>query len=287
MQKVKRKKTGGREKKIYRTKTVRIPVDIEPDVQEFKLGYELKINGKKKMRVLVACEESQTVTKAFRKLGHEAFSCDIQECSGGHPEWHFKMDVFNVIPNPKYPMIRLREKTQDGTEVKILPWDLLIGHPPCTFISNAGARFLYPKGILNQERYLKGMEGKNFFMDLLECGIPKICIENPVSSKVFEMPKCTQEIQPYQFGHPYTKKTRLWLKNLPTLKPTKIVGEPKAYISSNTGGKKRGQKTQIVDTYVESTKMRGNWFNKGGKDRQKARSVTFQGIADAMAEQWG
>jgi len=218
------------------------------------------------MRVLVACEESQTVCKAFRARGHEAYSCDVVDCSGGHPEWHIKDDVLKHL--------------DDG-------WDMMIAHPPCTYLSNAGARFLYPKGVLNQERYIKGMEGKEFFMKILNANIDKICVENPVSSKVFDMPKWSQEIQPYMFGHPYTKKTRLWIKGLPLLQPTETVGDVTAYISSNTGGKKRGQKSQIVDTLVESTKIAGNWFNKGGKDRQKARSKTFPNIAAAMAEQWG
>lgn len=218
------------------------------------------------MKVLVACEESQTVCKAFREKGHEAYSCDILPCSGGHPEWHIQGDVL--------------EQLNKG-------WDMMIAHPPCTYLSNCGARFLHPKTGLNLERYKLGLEGKDFFMKLLNADIPRICVENPVSSLIYEMPKCSQEIQPYQFGHPYTKKTRLWLKNLPPLKHTEMVESYKAYISSNTGGKKRGQKYQVVDTLVESTKIAGNWFNKGGKDRQKARSKTFPGIAKAMAEQWG
>lgn len=218
------------------------------------------------MRILVACEESQTVCKAFRERGHEAYSCDVVDCSGGHPEWHIKDDVLKHL--------------DDG-------WDMMIAHPPCTYLSNAGARFLYPKGVLNEERYKKGMEGRDFFLKILNANIDKICVENPVSSKVFDMPKCSQEIQPYMFGHPYTKKTRLWIKGLPLLQPTETVNEVTAYISSNTGGKKRGQKYQIVDTLVESTKIAGNWFKKGGKDRQKARSKTFPNIAAAMAKQWG
>ena len=194
------------------------------------------------MRVLVACEESQRVCIAFRNKGHEAYSCDILECSGGHPEWHIQDDVLK----------HLNEN-----------WDLIIAHPPCTYLSNAGARFLFPKGVLNEERYKKGLAAKDFFMRLYNAPCPKICVENPVSSTIFNMPKHTQEIQPYQFGHPYKKKTRLWLKGLPKLKPINIV------------------------EVSESTKIAGNWFNKGGKDRQRNRSKTFEGIALAMAEQWG
>ena len=194
------------------------------------------------MKVLVACEESQEVCKAFRELGHEAYSCDIQECSGGHPEWHLKQDVLPLLNEE---------------------WDLIIAHPPCTYLSNAGARHLYPHGLLNMERYEKGLEAKEFFMKFLNCKCKKVCVENPLPSKIFRLPDYSQIIQPYEFGHPYKKKTLLWLKNLPPLKPTCIVECP------------------------QSTKVAGNWFNTGGKDRQKNRAKTFSGIAKAMAEQWG
>lgn len=194
------------------------------------------------MKVLVACEESQEVCKAFRELGHEAYSCDIQDCSGGHPEWHLKQDVIPLLEQE---------------------WDLIIAHPPCTYLSNAGARHLYPHGLLNMERYEKGLEAKEFFMKFLNCKCEKVCVENPLPSKIFRLPDYSQIIQPYEFGHPYKKKTLLWLKNLPRLKPTCIVECP------------------------QSTKVAGNWFNTGGKDRQKNRAKTFSGIAKAMAEQWG
>lgn len=194
------------------------------------------------MKILIACEESQEVCKAFRKLGHEAYSCDIFDCSGGHPEWHIKGDVI--------------EQLNKG-------WDMIIAHPPCTYLSNAGARFLYPKGILNNERLAKGMEAKDFFMKLFNSDIPKICIENPLPSKIFELPKHNQVIQPYEHGHPFQKRTLLWIKGLPELKPTKMMEER------------------------ETTKT-ADWFNKShGQDRQKLRSKTFPGIAKAMAEQWG
>lgn len=194
------------------------------------------------MKVLIACEESQEVCKAFRELGHEAYSCDIQDCSGGHPEWHLKQDVIPLLEQE---------------------WDLIIAHPPCTYLSNAGARHLYPHGLLNMERYEKGLEAKEFFMKFLNCKCEKVCVENPLPSKIFRLPDYSQIIQPYEFGHPYKKKTLLWLKNLPRLKPTCIVECP------------------------QSTKIAGNWFNAGGKDRQKNRAKTFSGIAKAMAEQWG
>lgn len=194
------------------------------------------------MKILVACEESQAVTKELRKLGHEAYSCDIQLCSGGHPEWHIQGDAIEVT---------YREH-----------WDMLIAHPPCNKLSNAGARHLYPKGVLNEDRYKEGLIAKEFFMKFINAPIDKIAVENPIQSKIFNIPKYTQSIEPYWFGHPYKKKTCLWLKNLPELVPTNILDKP------------------------ESTKIVGNWFNKGGKDRQKNRSKTFKGIAKAMATQW-
>lgn len=195
------------------------------------------------MRVLIACEESQRVCKEFRLLGHEAYSCDVIECSGGHPEWHLQCDALQMLK---------------------LTWDLIIAFPPCTYLSNAGARHLYPNGVLNEERAAKGFEAKKFFMSFYNANCPKIAIENPVSSRIFEMPECSQEIQPYMFGHPFKKKTRLWLKGLPLLQPT-----------------------NIVDVHPQSTKVAGNWFNRGGCERQKNRSKTFIGIAKAMAQQWG
>jgi len=203
-----------------------------------------------KMKILVACEESQAVCKAFRELGHEAYSCDIEPCSGGHPEWHIQDDVLAHL--------------NDG-------WDMIIAHPPCTYLSNAGACRLYPqKGKIDNARYEKGIEAKRFFMSILNSNCSKIAIENPVSSKVFEMPPHTQEIQPHMFGHPYTKKTRLWLKGLPELIPTNPVNPIGPYIPSGTGRK-------IKEKYGAA---------KRGND-SKNRSKTFPGIAAAMAKQWG
>ena len=201
------------------------------------------------MKVLIACEESQEVCRAFRERGHEAYSCDIQDCSGGHPEWHLKGDVLFYLSYMK--------------------WDIFIGHPSCQFLSNAGARWLYSGGKLNEDRYKKGLEAKAFFMELLNLNIPKIAIENPLPSKIYELPKPTQIIQPYEYGHPYSKKTLLWLKGLPLLKPTNIINDYKTFLPSNTGGKKRGQKHRFVSiNKIDSSK-------------------TFKGIADAMADQWG
>lgn len=203
---------------------------------------------------------------AFRELGHEAYSCDIQDCSGGHPEWHIKDDALKYING------RCSFVTCDGKAHEISgKWDLLISHPPCTYLSNAGACRLYPKkGQLNQERYQKGLEAKEFFMKFLNAECPKVCVENPVSSSIFAMPPHSQEIQPYQFGHPYTKKTRLWLKGLLPLLPTEIVEPTGPYVPSGTGRKDR-------------TKYGAA---KRGEDA-KNRAKTFPGIAKAMAQQWG
>ena len=193
------------------------------------------------MKILVACEESQRVCIELRKLGHEAYSCDILSCSGGHPEWHLQQDVLPLL-NKK--------------------WDMIIAFPPCTYLSNAGARHLFPGGKLNEERYKKGLLAKELFMTIYNADCPKIAIENPTPSKIYELPEKTQVIQPWQFGHPYSKRTQLWIKGLPKLIPTNIVE-----VESNC-------------------RKAGNWFNKGGKDRQRNRSKTFPGIAKAMADQW-
>ena len=209
------------------------------------------------MKILIACEESQAVCKEMRRLGHECYSCDIIECSGGHPEWHIMQDVLPLLNG------NCTFKTMDGIEHTISEkWDMIIAHPPCTYLSNAGARFLYPKGVLNEERLRKGIMAKDFFMAFYYANCEKVAIENPVPSSVYMMPKYSQSIQPYQFGHPFKKKTCLWLKGLPSLTPTSIVETP------------------------QSTKIAGNWFNKGGNDRQRNRAKTFPGIAKAMADQW-
>jgi hypothetical protein len=199
-------------------------------------------------KILIACEESQRITKEFRSLGFKAFSCDIQDCSGGHPEWHIKSDAIKEAYSGQY--------------------DLMIAHPPCTYLSNAGARWLYPKGTLNENRYKKGLKAKEFFMKLLNAPIDKICVENPLPSKIFNLPKHNQVIQPYQFGEPYSKKTLLWLKNLSLLKHTDVVDNYRTYLPSNTGGKKRGQSYRFVSiNKIDSSK-------------------TFKGIAKAIANQW-
>jgi len=199
------------------------------------------------MRVLIACEESQTICKAFRKLGHDAFSCDIQECSGGHPEWHIQDDVLKHLDEN---------------------WELMIAHPPCTYISYARTKWWNDKG-----RLWKRLDALKFFAELYGTNyIPHICIENPMGCASPTIAKYTQIIQPYQFGDTESKRTCLWLKNLPQLKPTQIV-EPKIY-GYYKKGKKKGQP------------IYGNSYLKFSEDRGKIRSKTFKGIAKAMATQW-
>lgn len=203
------------------------------------------------MRILVACEESQAVTKELRKLGHEAYSCDVQECSGGHPKWHIQGDAL---------------KTAYGEY-----WDMMIAHPPCTYLAVSGARWLYNKdGSRNEDRWQKKEAALKFVKALMDAPIEKIAIENPISMISSEIRKPEQIIQPYQFGHPLAKATCLWLKNLPKLQPTDVV-EPE-YVTSGTG--RRWSK----------------WFWETSlipyKERGKARSKTFEGIAKAIADQW-
>lgn len=203
------------------------------------------------MKVLIACEESQEVCKAFRNLGFEAYSCDLQECSGGHPEWHIIGDAVKEAYSGKY--------------------DMMIAHPPCTYMSRAGARWMYPTaGNLCQDRFKKAMEAKAMFLELFNAPIEYIAVENPTPLKVIQLPKYSQAIQPYEYGHKYSKRTLLWLKNLPLLKPTDIKSDYTPYLPSNTGGKKRGQSYSI-----------------GVAKNAKESSKTFTGIALAMAKQWG
>ena len=165
------------------------------------------------MKILVACEESQAVTKELRRLGHEAYSCDIIECSGGHPEWHIMGDALNVLnPEVLFPgeLPGIQFFTMDNEyHCFVGKWDMIIAHPPCTYLTNAGARWLWAGGKLNDERYKKGMEARKFFMRFIEADCPRIAVENPIPSTVYELPTYTQIIQPYEYGHPNTKKTCL------------------------------------------------------------------------------
>lgn len=202
------------------------------------------------MRVLVACEESQEVCKAFRERGHEAYSCDIQECSGGHPEWHIKADALELIK---------------------MKWDLIIAHPPCTYLArSSGVRLYTPDHqIKDPERYEKGKQARAFFMEIYHSGgdDTKLAIENPVPLKCWNLPRWDQIIEPFYFGEDYRKKTCLWLRNLPPLFATEMRIP-------------RG-------LWVGSSSKRDSFYELKSKRDQKTRAKTFPGIAKAMAEQWG
>lgn len=183
------------------------------------------------MKVLVACEESQAVTIELRRLGHEAYSCDIQECSGGHPEWHIKADALDLLKGHTFLFPQDRSAPHSYVE----KWDMIIAHPPCTYMSNAGACRMYPKkGQVNSERLQKALEAKEFFLQFLNADCPRIAIENPRPLKIVGLPIESQRIQPYQFGEPFSKLTYLWLKNLPLLIPTKVCDSYKPYLPSGT-----------------------------------------------------
>ena len=200
------------------------------------------------MKVLVACEESQAVCKAFREKGHEAYSCDIQPCSGGHPEWHIMQDVIPLLNG------RCSFKTMDGIEHSIdVKWDLIVAFPPCTHLAVSGARYFEQKRKDGTQQ-----QGVDFFMEFVNADCEKIAIENPIGIMSTHYRKPDQIIQPWMFGHGETKATCLWLKNLPKLEPTDIVD---------------GREQRI-------------WKMPPGPERAKERSKTYEGIARAMASQW-
>lgn len=204
------------------------------------------------MKILLACEESQAVTKELRLLGHEAFSCDILPCSGGHPEWHLQQDV---------------------TELLKQKWDMIIAFPPCTYLTVTGNRWFNIEryGEKAIQRHKDREEAIKFFMLFANADCERIAIENPVGVMSSEWRKPNQIINPYQFGDPFEKKTCLWLKGLPELQPTNIV-EP------------------APRTEFKSGKTMPSWYAEAWhlpkEERSKLRSKTFPGIAKAMAEQW-
>lgn len=209
------------------------------------------------MTILVACEESQRVCKAFREKGHEAYSCDIEFCSGKRPEWHIWSDVTPLLNG------NCTFRTCDGQAHSVTKWDMIIAFPPCTYLSKAGSCNLYRDGEFDEERFDMGQRAAQFFCAIYNADCPKICIENPVPMKVFNLPKYNQVIEPYYFGVPVSKKTYLWLKGLPFLCPTNVI-EPE----------------YTFQTYPL-------FKNSFGKYRQKNRSKTFEEVAEAMALSWG
>lgn len=186
-----------------------------------------------RLNVLIACEESQTSCIEFRQLGHNAYSCDLQPCSGGHPEWHIQGDVLKLLDKE---------------------WDLIIAHPPCTYLCQGSATRMFPNGVLNPIRLQQAEKAKAFFMQFYNAACPHIAIENPRPLKIVGLPWATQIIEPWEYGEPWSKETHLWLKDLPLLRPTQIVTHHRCFTSA--------------------------------KWDAKARSKTFQGIAAAWAHQW-
>ena len=219
------------------------------------------------MKVLIACEESQIVCKAFRERGHEAYSCDIQEPSGGHPEWHIHGDAIAVLDGGVIT-------TMDGKQHDVGKWDLLIAHPPCTYLTVTGNRWFNEERYGEKARQRKELrnEAANFFMSFINADVDKIAVENPIGymSTVYQKP--SQIIHPYMFGDPARKATCLWLKRLSKLTPTDIV-EPIVIHYQNGNGTDN-------PWHMDTLKLPPN-------ERAKARSKTFPGIAAAMAEQWG
>lgn len=231
------------------------------------------------MKILVACEESQATTKALRALGHEAYSCDLLPCSGGHPEWHFNHDVFKVIDENGGTL-------QNGEIVdNFEKWGMMIAHPPCTFLAVSGARWYYHPNDSHlptterrphprfPNRAKDREEAVDFFIQLCEAPIDKIAVENPVGIISSRYRKPDQTVHPWMFGDEAAKATCLWLKNLPLLQPTDIVGKGDRVILS-------------------SGKSLPKWYSdaltkaKTPAERRTLRSKTFPGMAKAMAEQW-
>ena len=209
------------------------------------------------MKILVACEESQAVTIELRKLGHEAYSCDIIPCSGGHPEWHIMQDVLPLLNGD------CCFKTADDKQHFITgKWDMIIAFPPCTHLASSGARWFEQKRKDGRQQ-----QGIDFFMLFTDSDCQKVAIENPVGVMSTYYREPDQIINPFEFGDLFEKRTCLWLKGIPLLKPTNIVTPPPRQVLS-------------------SGKTMPFWYSNCGGNRAKARAKTFPGIARAMAEQW-
>tara|TARA_Y100001973_G_scaffold106077_1_gene181917 strand:- start:434 stop:1042 length:609 start_codon:yes stop_codon:yes gene_type:complete len=200
------------------------------------------------MRVLVACEYSGAVRRAFRALGHDAWSVDLlpSEDNSAH---HVVGDALEVLRSQS--------------------WDMLIAFPPCQFLTKASARWMHPGGGLCPERYAKMVAARQFFLALLNADVPRVCIENPTPLRICDLPTHTQVVQPWEHGHPHSKRTLLWLKGLFELVPTDVVEDHRPWCPSNTGGARRGQRATRAAA------------------RRSDRNKTFSGIARAMADQWG
>lgn len=232
-----------------------------------------------KINILIACEESQRVCSEFRKLGFNAYSCDLLECSGNHPEWHFQQDVLRIIDEHGGIL-------QNGQDISVDRWDMMIAHPPCTFLAVSGAQWYYhpeDKDLPTEKRRPHPKypnrardreEAVEFFLKLANADIPFIAIENPIGIMNTRYRKADQIVQPYHFGDSASKKTCLWLKNLPPLRYTDVV-DPGEFIEFKSG-------RRIAKWYSD-----GLTKTKSAKERQIWRSKTFPGFAKAVADQWG
>tara|TARA_R110002012_G_scaffold16404_4_gene63406 strand:+ start:9731 stop:10384 length:654 start_codon:yes stop_codon:yes gene_type:complete len=210
------------------------------------------------MKVLIACEESQTITKKFREKGIEAYSCDILDCSGGMPQYHLKGDALTYAYSGFY--------------------DLMIAHPPCTYLAVSGARWMYNKDkTINTERKVQQDLALDFVKLLMNAPIKHIAVENPISVISSKIRKPDQIVHPYMFGDKASKSTCLWLKNLPLLKPTDIVSKGEFFEWIDKKGKKKRQAQWYMDALKKA---------KSPEERRTLRSKTFEGMAQAMANQW-
>lgn len=228
----------------------------EPDKKEINRGDVI-------LNILVACEESQRVTIELRKLGHNAYSSDLNPCSGGFPQYHIQSDVIPLIDG------FCSFSTSDGVFHSLSSrWDLIIAHPPCTYLTAAGACRLFSSSGVDLSRYSLGLAARDFFMKIYNCDCDRICIENPAPLRIYNLPRYSQIIQPYQFGDNATKRTCLWLKGLPNLIPTNDIGRPGSRVYYRKDGSKHYKCwTQDLSSAAE-------------------RSKTFPGIAVAMAYQF-
>lgn len=208
----------------------------------------------KRLNVVVCCEQSQAVCKAFRALGHNAYSCDLAACYGGYPSWHFQSDCFNLF-SPGSTLA-----TESGELVVLPAWDIAILHPPCTYLSKAGASRLYHGCHIDSLRYSRGLAAASFFKRCLSVPVAHVAVENPTPLSIFGLPPASDCIEPYYFGDPYRKRTLLWLRGLPPLLPTRCV--------------------QPVCSWVSSSRTHGVARSA------RLRSCTFAGVASAMASQW-
>lgn len=207
-----------------------------------------RVPARAQLYVLIACEESQVECSAFRELGHIAFSCDIQKCArGANPAWHIHADVTPFLHG------ETQFTTQDGVSHSVPAWDLIIAHPPCTYLCRVSSVHMIKYGLVQLPRYEKMKEARAFFFECLNAAAAYVAVENPIPMAMADLPRPSCYVQPYWYGHPYSKKTLYWLKNLPPLLPAASNPRFKQFVRASRG---------------------------------KYRSRTFPGVAQAIAQQW-